>query len=69
MTLLEPLSNIIHNTRRGYFSEILLVKYLSFYHKNLQFSAQNRKTRDFEKKISIRNMAEIALAPRKHLSS
>ena len=37
---------------------------LNFILKRLKFSPQrSRKTRDFEKKISIRNMAKIAYIP------
>ena len=38
---------------------------LYFDHKQVKFSAQwSRKTRDFEKTISIQNMAKIALIPK-----
>ena len=44
-------------TATGYNGEYM--EYSLFYHKKLKFSAQrSKKTRDFEKKISVQNFAK-----------
>ena len=54
--------NLSHYTTKDYISDCL--KYLLFNHQIIKiFCPKNRKTRDFEKQNSIRNMSEIALTP------
>ena len=60
--LMHATLNLIHYTTQGFLSEGM--EYLQFYHQKIKIfcTKKNRKTSDL-KKISLRNMAEIALTP------